>query len=103
MQANTNQKIQDIFDKVIRIVRLSVDRLYRLPIDVLRDEPPSMEDVANACKMCIKLLEGHGPSTELSEAVRVINEAAEAVLEGDEGRLTDCAYHLEDFLDRISP
>ena len=62
-----------------------------------------MEDVANACKMCIKLMEGHNLGGELTEAVAVINEAADAVLDGDESRLTDCAYHLEDFLARITP
>lgn len=101
MPKDHDEQIQELYELVISVVKESIDRLYHLPIDVLRSETPSMEDIANLCRMFLDLAKGTEIGGEFSEAVSVIGEAAQAVHDGDSNRLTDCAYHLEDFLSRM--
>ena len=37
----------------------------------------------------------------MAEAMEVVGQAADAVIEGDNQNLIDCAYHLEDILSRV--
>ena len=61
-----------------------------------------MEDISNLCRMFMDIVKGHAEYEHFEEAMHVVGEAAEAVREGNNQNLVDCAYHLEDFLDRLN-
>lgn len=94
--------ILKLHEAIISIISLAISRLYKLPIEELRIADPSLEEIARLCSLFNKLVEGTDIDGQFTEAIDVIGEAAKAVKSGSEQTLTDCAYHLEDILSRIS-
>jgi hypothetical protein len=96
-----DEQILKLHDGVVEIIWLAISRLYRLPVEELRVANPSLEEIIRLCSLFNNIVEGTDIDGQFTEAIDVIAEAARAAKSGNEQTLTDCAYHLEDFLDRI--
>lgn len=88
---------------LIRLIEKTSLSLYRHTLERLKKINPTFEEIAELCTIFITILQSSGEykSASAIEAVAVIKEAAEAVRSGDEKTITDCAYHLEDFIGRF--
>ena len=95
------ERIQKIHDGIVEIIGIAITRLYSLPVHELKVSTPSLEDIIKLCTFFDKVVEGTEIDGQFLESIAVMQEAAEAAERDDEQCLTDCAYHLEDFLDRI--
>lgn len=97
----TEEQIQRLHLAVVDVIRLAITKLYRLPVEELRVANPSMEEIARLCSLFHNIVEGTDIDGVFIEAISVLREAAEAIRRDDEACLKDCAYQLEDFLDRM--
>ena len=90
-----------LYETLLRTLEYAVNELYNTPLEILRKAQPSMEDIGNLCRLFMDIVEGHKDYAHMLEAIEVVGQAADAVREGDNRNLIDCAYHLQDFLERI--
>lgn len=99
----SREELQNLYDKLIEVIEKTSKNLYRHTIERLKRINPTLEEIAELCKIFITLFESKGVQHQNSatEAVSVIREAAQAVASGDEQTVIDCAYHLEDFIGRL--
>lgn len=96
-----DQFVRKLHDSVVETIRLAISRLYRLPIEELKVAKPSLDEIIRLCALFNKIVAGTDVDGLFTEAMGVMSEAAEAAKKGNEKGLTDCAYHLEDFLARL--
>lgn len=96
-------EVDHLYKLLIEIVEKVSKGLYRNTVETLRKINPTLDELADICSVCMGLLMDAGETKikQFDEAVGVIKEAALAVGSGDHKTITDCAYHLEDFLDRF--
>ena len=85
---------------IVELLKYAIQNLYRLPIDELRIADPSLAEIARLCALFNNVVEGTDIDGHFIEAIHTLREASDAVIENAPERLTDCAYHLEDFLQR---
>lgn len=100
-QLSEKDMIEKLHISIVGIIRLAISRLYHLPIEELKVANPSLEEISGLCRLFNNIVQGTSVDGYFTEAIKVVGEAAEAVMRGDSQCLTDCAYHLEDFLTRI--
>ena len=95
--------LEFLYHALIRLIEKTSASLYRHTIERLKHINPTLEEIAELCNIFIAVLQNAGDQKSISavEAVTVIKEAAQAVRSGDEKTITDCAYHLEDFVARF--
>lgn len=95
------EMIQKLHNSVVEVLRLAISRLYHLSIEEIRIADPSLSEIIRLCSLFNKIVQGTDIDGCFTEAMEVLAEAADAARSSDDSGLTDCAYHLEDFLARI--
>ena len=92
-----------LYAVLIRLIEKTSHNLYRHTLERLKTINPTLEELAELCNIFIAVLQNAGETkiVNMREAVTVIQEAEQAVSSGDEKTITDCAYHLEDFIGRF--
>lgn len=101
-ESSSDEQIIRLRDGIVDVIRLAIEKLYKLPIEELKVAKPSLEEIIRLCSLFNNVVENTDIDGLFTEAIDVLAEAARAARSADEKCLTDCAYHLEDFLSRMS-
>lgn len=95
-------KEDKLFGLVLEVVDFACQALYKFSIQELRDANPSFDDISGLCTDFAEMFAHSAPEKfeATDEIVDVMKSAADAINSGCDKTIVDCAYHLEDFLDR---
>jgi hypothetical protein len=102
-----SQKEKEILEKIVEIAILSSHMCYKYSKIEIKEANPNLENLAEICRELSSIIGSrshiNGKASEVIEvleyAASVLDDVAESDLDLD-AHLTDCAYHLDDFIDR---
>lgn len=89
---------------LLRLLNKTKMKMYRHTLERLKRLNPTLAEISELVHMTVSVLKDmEDPTAALMEEIAVIiDEANEAVNDGNESTVTDCAYHLEDTIARVN-